>query len=141
VERVLEAAGTSVAPPKRTGRSSASSFLPPAPTVSSSRSRINSEPAVREETSDEESDDEEDDEGSDDDGDGDDGDEEEKNNQYSRLQAKSDSNRREPSAEGNILFYYHCFVYSLFFLDIVTDHERSVEPTGRDRSVKGNILI
>ena len=141
MERVLEAAGTSVAPPKRTGCSSASSFLPPAPTVSSSRSRINSEPAVCEEMSDEESDEEEDDEGSDNDGNGDDGDEEEKNIKYSRRQAKSDSNRREPSAEGNNLFYYYCFMYLLSFLDIVTDRERSVEPTGRDHSVKGNISI
>ncbi|KIM38573.1 hypothetical protein M413DRAFT_30115, partial [Hebeloma cylindrosporum] len=65
VERALDAAHTSVAPPKRTGRSSASSFLPPAPTVASSRSRINREPEVivaSKESSDEESDEEGDEE-------------------------------------------------------------------------------
>ncbi|EDR02990.1 uncharacterized protein LACBIDRAFT_307791 [Laccaria bicolor S238N-H82] len=59
VERALEAAGTSVAPPKRTGKLSTPSFLPPAPTLSSSRSHINCEPEVtagHEEVSGEESD-------------------------------------------------------------------------------------
>ncbi|EDR04486.1 uncharacterized protein LACBIDRAFT_330655 [Laccaria bicolor S238N-H82] len=45
VERALESANTSVAPPKRTGRSS-TSFLPPGPTVSSSHPCINCKPAV-----------------------------------------------------------------------------------------------
>ena len=49
MERALEMAGNSVAPPERTARRSArsgiSSVLPPAPTVSSSRVRVNREPA------------------------------------------------------------------------------------------------
>ena len=67
VEQALEAASTSVAPPKCAGRSS-TSFLPPAPTVSSSCSRINREPAVTataEETNGEESTGEDGDDGDD----------------------------------------------------------------------------
>ena len=45
VERVLEMAGTSVAPPERTARSGTASVLPPAPTISSSRLRVDREPA------------------------------------------------------------------------------------------------
>ncbi|EDR02917.1 uncharacterized protein LACBIDRAFT_331912 [Laccaria bicolor S238N-H82] len=102
VEQALEASGTSVAPPKCTGHSSTSSFLPPAPTVSSSRSRINREPAVtaaHEETSDEKSDEEDGDEGSD-------GDERGEEQEVIRFgpprghrQAKSGSNHHEPLAE------------------------------------------
>lgn len=48
VERALEAAGPSVAPPERTARSGTDSVLPPKPTVSSSRVRVNREPACSE---------------------------------------------------------------------------------------------
>jgi len=41
-----------VAPPERTARSGTASVLPPAPTVSSSRVRVNREPTNRNETSD-----------------------------------------------------------------------------------------
>lgn len=47
VERALERAGTTVAPPERTHRSGTTSVLPAAPTVMSSRVRINREPARR----------------------------------------------------------------------------------------------
>jgi hypothetical protein len=43
VEHALERAGTSVAPPERPVRSGTASVLPPAPTVKSSRARINRE--------------------------------------------------------------------------------------------------
>ena len=65
------AAGTSVAPPKHTGKLFTPSFLPPAPTISSSHSHINHEPEVTaadEEVSGEESNEE-------DEGEGDEGDE------------------------------------------------------------------
>ncbi len=46
VERVLDSAGTSVAPPERTARLPTASFLPSAPTLSSSRARIDREPEI-----------------------------------------------------------------------------------------------
>ncbi len=46
VEHVLDSAGTSVAPPERTARSSAASFLPPAPTLSGRRARVDREPEI-----------------------------------------------------------------------------------------------
>ena len=46
IERKLLAAGTSVAPPERPVRSQGGSVLPPAPTVSSSRTRVNREPEL-----------------------------------------------------------------------------------------------
>ena len=46
VERVLDLAGTSVAPPERTARLPTASFLPSAPTLSSSRARIDREPEI-----------------------------------------------------------------------------------------------
>jgi hypothetical protein len=45
VERALETAGTSVAPPERTVRSGTDSVLPPKPTISSSCVCVNREPA------------------------------------------------------------------------------------------------
>jgi hypothetical protein len=45
VEHALETAGTSVAPPERTARSGTDSVLPPKPTISSSRVRVDREPA------------------------------------------------------------------------------------------------
>ena len=65
-EQALEVAGTSVAPPKCTDKLFTPSFLPPAPTISSSCSCINCEPevtAVGEEVSGEESNEENGDEG------------------------------------------------------------------------------
>ncbi|KDR65513.1 hypothetical protein GALMADRAFT_232924 [Galerina marginata CBS 339.88] len=46
VLRVLEAENTSVAPPPRDPRSPTASFLPPAPTISSTRARVDREPDV-----------------------------------------------------------------------------------------------
>ena len=46
VERQVVAAGTSVAPPERPSHSQKASFLPPPPTVSSSRARVNREPKI-----------------------------------------------------------------------------------------------
>ena len=46
VERILEEAGTTVAPPPRVSRSTTASFLPPPPTVSSSRARTEREPKI-----------------------------------------------------------------------------------------------
>ena len=46
VERILVSSKTSVAPPKHSAQSSNSSFLPPAPTVSSSHACINCEPVI-----------------------------------------------------------------------------------------------
>jgi hypothetical protein len=46
IERKLLAAGTSVAPPERPARLQVVSKLPPAPTISSSRTRINREPEL-----------------------------------------------------------------------------------------------
>lgn len=59
VEHTLETAGTSVAPPKRTARSGTDSVLPPKPTLSSSRVRVNREPASARSESDEDGDGEE----------------------------------------------------------------------------------
>jgi len=72
VEQILESSNTSVAPPKCSAHLSTSSFLPPAPTVSSSRARINREPVIttrREDTSDKEESDEDETEDGDDDSD------------------------------------------------------------------------
>jgi hypothetical protein len=108
-----------VAPPKRAGHSTSSSFLPPAPTISSSRARINREPAVTaadEDTGDEQGDEDDGDEGSDGDegGDGDEGSDGDDRGQEKkeirfgpprgRRQARSGSNRAEPLAEGNFYF-------------------------------------
>jgi hypothetical protein len=46
VERILESSKTSVAPPKHSACSATSSYLPPAPTVSSSHAHINCEPTI-----------------------------------------------------------------------------------------------
>lgn len=46
IERKLLAAGTPVAPPERPARSHVGSMLPPAPTVSSSRTRVDREPEL-----------------------------------------------------------------------------------------------
>src|SRR5438105_344073 len=46
VERQVVAAGTSVAPPERPFHSQKASFLPPPPTVSSSRARVDREPKI-----------------------------------------------------------------------------------------------
>lgn len=46
VEQILVSSKTSVAPPKHSAQSSNSSFLPPAPTVSSSHACINCEPVI-----------------------------------------------------------------------------------------------
>ncbi|KAF8961578.1 hypothetical protein BDZ97DRAFT_1664120 [Flammula alnicola] len=46
VERILEAAGTSVAPPEHAAHSSTASMLPPPPTVPSTRARVEREPDV-----------------------------------------------------------------------------------------------
>jgi len=72
VEQILDSSHTSIAPPnpKHSAQPSNSSFLPPAPTISSSRVRINREPAIattREDTSDEDDTDEDDTEEGDDD--------------------------------------------------------------------------
>ncbi|KIJ94926.1 hypothetical protein K443DRAFT_11750 [Laccaria amethystina LaAM-08-1] len=46
IERKLVSAGTSVTPPERPARSQVGSVLPPAPTISSSRARVNREPEL-----------------------------------------------------------------------------------------------
>jgi len=72
VEQILESSNTSVAPPKRSAHSSTSSFLPPAPTVTSSRARTNREPVIaitHEDTSDKEESDEDESGNGDDDSD------------------------------------------------------------------------
>jgi len=46
IEQQIVAAGTSVAPPARPARSQTTSVLPPAPTVSTSRARVDREPKI-----------------------------------------------------------------------------------------------
>ena len=101
------------------------SFLPPAPTISSSHSRINCEPEVTaagEEVSGEESNEEDGDEGDEVD-EGDEGDEVDEGSDgkdiwfgppRGRQQAKSGSTHEEPLAKGTILFYV-----SIFYLLII----------------------
>jgi len=106
VEQILESSKTSVAPPKRSAHLSTSSFLPPAPTVSSSRARINREPmiiATREDSSEEEENDK-DETG---DGDGDDNSDEEEEEVVPALRFGPPKGRQVKSdclVEGNILF-------------------------------------
>jgi hypothetical protein len=72
VEWILESSNTSVAPPKHSAHSSTSSFLPPAPTVTSSYARTNCEPVIattREDTTGEEESDEDESGNGDDDSD------------------------------------------------------------------------
>ena len=104
----------------------------PASSVSSSCSHINHEPAVtaaHEETGDEQSEEEDGDEGSD----GDDRGEGKKEIRFGpprgHPQAKAGSNHHEPLAEGDILFYYSCFMCLISFIDIVksTTHDDLVE--------------
>ena len=46
VEHALERDSTSVAPPEHTGHLPTASFLPPPPTISSSRARVDREPQI-----------------------------------------------------------------------------------------------
>ena len=140
VERILESSKTSVAPPKRSARLSTSSFLPPAPTVSSSRARINREPmitATREGISDEDEDDEDETGGGDG---GDDIDEEEEEEIIPALQFgpwkghQVTSCSHDHSVQGNI--FYFRFQFIRYLLSILGIHSKSV--TRCDPSVNGN---
>lgn len=122
-------------PPKRTSHSATASFLPTAPTVSSSHGRVNREPAITatcKDVSDEESDEEEAGDGDDDEGGGDhSGDDREQDSDKDRKASPSPPSLRfgppkgqhhvksvtscNHSVNGNILFLFHYFEYLLSF--------------------------
>ena len=106
VEQILDSSNTSIAPPKHSAQPSNSSFLPPAPTVSSSRVRVNREPTIattHEDTSNEDETDEDETE----DGDDDSGEKEKEvvpPLRFGPPKGKGRQVKSDHSVEGNLLF-------------------------------------
>jgi len=143
VEQILDSSNTSIAPPKHSAQPSNSSFLPSAPTISSSRVHINCEPTIattREDTSDEETDEDETDEDETEDGDDDSGEKEEK--VVPALQFGPPKVIR--SSLITWLRVIFCFDFTTsFYLSCLLDmdhsgHNASVTSYSHDRSVEGN---
>ena len=151
VERVLDLAGTSVAPPERTARLPTASFLPSAPTLSSSRARIDREPEITHvATSEEESEGNEVGEKEGLESDEDDGKVPEKNAisplRFGPPKGHSHSGQGEEDivivpVDSNVMYFIIILFYLLLFLDIdlanLPHLERQPPANGSSRSTGG----